>query len=96
MPCAVIYTPKSYLVSCFSLIRHTPASLSVEEIFQNAQANVAGLFGVKLCRENIFSFNSRGNFFAVICRCRDNFFVVGGSVVAVHEIKIRLAAQARE
>ena len=60
------------------------------------QADIAGLFGVKLRRENIFKLKGGGDLFAVVGRRRDDFFVVGHRVIAVDEIKIRRAAQARE
>ena len=68
---------------------------SVDEIFQDAQADIAGFFGVKLRGENIFVFDSCRDLFAVIGRGGDNFFVGGGGVVAVHEVEVGLIAQAR-
>ena len=66
--------------------------LQLDEIFQDVQADIAGLFGVELSCENIFKLNRCSDFFAVSGRRRDNFFVFGRGVVAVHEIKVRLAA----
>ncbi len=66
--------------------------LQLNEIFQDVQADIAGFFGVELRCENIFKLNRRSDFFAVSGRRRDNFFVVGRGVIAVHEIKIRFAA----
>ena len=71
-------------------------NLSVEEVFKDVQADIAGLFRVKLRGENISMFNGGGDFFAVSGGRGDNILVVGAGVIAVHEIKIRLAAQARK
>ena len=73
----------------FDKIRYSEF-LYLDEIFQDEQADIAGLFGVKLCRENIFKLNRRRDFFAVSGRSRDYTFIVGTCVVAVHEIKIRI------
>ena len=69
-------------------------SLNVEEVFKDVQADIAGLFRVKLRRENISVLNGGGDLFAVSGGRGDNILVDGAGVVAVHEIKIRLAAQA--
>ena len=72
------------------MISHAPASSKLDEIFQDMQADIAGFFGVELRRENIFKLKSRSDFLAVVGRRRDNFFVVGEGVIAVHEVEIRI------
>ena len=71
-------------------------NLSVEEVFKDVQADIAGLFRVKLRGENISVLNGGGDIFAVSGGRGDNVLVGGAGVIAVHEIKIRLAAQARK
>lgn len=70
--------------------------LSVEEVFEDVQTDIAGLFRVKLRSENIPVLNGGSDRFAVSGGRGDNILVDGAGVIAVHEIKIRLAAQARK
>ena len=66
----------------------------VEEVFKDLQADIAGLFWVKLSSEDIFKLNSRRDNFAVNGGRRNYIFIVGVGVIAVHEVIIRFTAQA--